>query len=53
MTALEVRDEAEALLRQLSEEQLMEVASSMSLTLKDGKKLEKVRSFKKSDHTIP
>ena len=38
MTALEVRDEAEALLRQLSEEQLTEVASSLSLTLKDGKK---------------
>ena len=47
MTALEVRDEAEALLRQLSEEQLMEVASSMSLTLKDGKKnkLEALRNL--------
>ena len=41
MTATEVRDSAESLLKELNEEQLIEVAESLSLTLKDGKKNKK------------
>ena len=41
MTATEVRDSAESLLKELNEEQLIEVAKSLSLTLKDGKKNKK------------